>query len=160
VHLVSRLWVFDVCVVPIEVCGIIIEHVTVGCTLGNITQTLLFQTTKRLLKTQSLLSSKLELAVYDDGVMSVTSIVVRDATGLAKAFVNLNMISSDRRGRHELYGIVKSQDVEWSEWWIPRAYRLVKGRATWKSHYCKYAIINFIISHREAHEPPDTLRGS
>jgi hypothetical protein len=109
VHLVSRLWIFDVCVVFIEVRGIIIQHVTVGCTLGHVTQTFLFQTTKRLL--ESLSSSKLELAVYDDGVMSVTSIVVRDATGPAKAFVNLNMISSDRRGRHELHGIVKSQDV-------------------------------------------------
>jgi hypothetical protein len=110
VHLVSGLWVFNVCVVPIEVRGIIVEYVMVGCTLGNITQTLLFQTTKCLLKTRSLSSSKLELAVYDDGVMSVTSIVVRDATGPAKAFVNLNMISSDRWGRRELHGIMKSQD--------------------------------------------------
>jgi hypothetical protein len=39
VHLVSRLWVFNVCVVSIEVHGIIIEHVTVGCTLGHVTQT-------------------------------------------------------------------------------------------------------------------------
>jgi len=103
------------------------------------------------------LSSKIELAVYDDGVMSIISIVVRDATGLAKAFLNLNIILSARWERCELHGIVKSQDVKWSEWWIVRAYWLVKGRATWKSHYCKYEII---ISHREAHEPPDALRGS
>ena len=99
VHLVSRLWIFDVCVVSIEVRGIIIEHVTVGCTLGHVTQTLLSQTTKHLL--ESLSSSKLEL-------------------GPAKDFANLNMISSDRRGRRELNGIVKSQYVKWSEWWIAR----------------------------------------
>jgi len=34
----------------------------------------------------------------------------RDATGVAKAFANLNMISSDRRGRHKLHGIVKTLD--------------------------------------------------
>ena len=76
--------------------------------MGHVTQTLLLQTTKLLL--ESLSSSKLELAFYDNGVMSVTSIVFRDATGLAKAFANLNMILSDRRGRHELHGIVKTSD--------------------------------------------------
>lgn len=109
--------IFDVCVVSIEVRGIIFEHVTVGCTLGHVTQTLLSQT---LL--ESLSSNKLELAVYDDSMMSITSIVFRDATGPAKDFVNLNMISSDRRGRRELNGIVKSQNVKWSEWWIARTY--------------------------------------
>jgi hypothetical protein len=88
VHLVSRLWVFNVCIVSIEVRRIIIEHVTVGCTLGHVTQTLLLQMTKHLLERLS--SSKLELAVYGDGVMSVTSIVIgfhrtggRDASHMA-----------------------------------------------------------------------------
>jgi hypothetical protein len=76
--------------------------------------------TKHLLKRlSSSTSSKLELAVYDDGMMSVTSIVIGDATSQAKAFVNLNMISSDKQGRCEPHGIVKSQDVEW---WIAKKY--------------------------------------
>jgi hypothetical protein len=45
------------------------------------------------------------------GRMSETSkIVFRDATGLAKAFGNLNMISLDRWGRREFHGIVKTSD--------------------------------------------------
>jgi len=45
---------------------------------------------------KSLSSIKLELAFYDNSVMSITSIVFRDVIGLAKAFANLNMILSDR----------------------------------------------------------------
>jgi hypothetical protein len=41
---------------------------------------------------------------------SVISIVFRDAIGLPKAFANLNMILSDRRGKHELHGTVKTSD--------------------------------------------------
>jgi 3-mercaptopyruvate sulfurtransferase SseA len=79
--------------------------------LGRVTQTgqtLLVQTINLL---ESFFSSKLEPGFYDDGTMSKTSkIVFRDATGLAKAFANLNMISLDGRGRHEFRGIVKTSD--------------------------------------------------
>ena len=105
-HLVSKLLVFDI-MVSIKVRGIIIKYVS--CTLGHVTQTLLFQTINLL---ESFFSSKLEPAFYDDGMMRETSkIIFRDVTGLAKAFANLNMISLDRRERHEFYGIVKTSDV-------------------------------------------------
>jgi hypothetical protein len=105
VHLVSRLLVFDI-IVSIKVRRIIIKYVS--CTLGRVTQTLLFQTINLL---ESLFLSKLEPAFYDDGMMSETSkIVFKDVTGLAKALANPNMISLDRRGRHEFHGIVKASD--------------------------------------------------
>jgi hypothetical protein len=77
-----------------------IKHVC--CTLGRITQTVLFQTIK-LLESFSLNRH----FMYDEHNFED---FVRDATGVAKVFTNLNMISSDRWGRHELHGIVKTLD--------------------------------------------------
>jgi hypothetical protein len=68
------------------------------------------------------------------------------------------MILSNGRGIHELHGIVKTSDG------LNGGFRGVedmlvgerKSRAE-ESNLIKYMII---ISHREAHEPPDTSRGS
>ena len=68
--------------------------------LDHVTQTLLFQTTKLLL--ESLSFCKLESAFYDGGVTNGISIVFRDVIGLCELEYDL----SDRRGRHELHGIV------------------------------------------------------
>jgi hypothetical protein len=82
-RLVLRLLVFDI-IVSIKVRGIIIKYV--GCTLGHVTQTLLFQMINLL---ESFFSSELELAFCDDSMMSETlKVVFRDETGLVKAFAN------------------------------------------------------------------------
>ena len=98
--------VFNIHVILVKIHGIIIKRP--GFTLHHVIRTLLLQPTKFLL--ESLSPGELKWACYDDSMMGLASFFFRAAIGLAKAFLNANVIALDRRGRHELQGIVEPSD--------------------------------------------------
>jgi hypothetical protein len=108
------LWVFNFHVVLIEVHGVIIEcfgHTLFPFDVSHIFQTISFQPIKLLLKCLS--SGKLKWTCYDNGVMSLlASILFRAVIGLAKVFVNANVVVSDGWGTHKLQGIAITDTLD------------------------------------------------
>jgi hypothetical protein len=70
-----------------------------------------------------------EAGIYDDGVISVTSIVSRDATrhGPGQGLCELEYDFVGQAG--ETRAPWHCEDLRWSEWWIARTCWLVKQRA-------------------------------